>query len=257
MSKKSPKKMAKPAAKKSPVGKAKAGVRKVAANATKAAAKKPVPKTATPAAKSVAKAAVRTAATKPRGAPVAKAAIAPPTPKPVASKPAPAAKPAKPPRVAAAPVTAIEGARAPAFTLPRDGGALVGLADYHGKKLVIFFYPRANTPGCTREAIDFTRLLPDFAAAHTAVIGVSADPQKAQESFRDKHDLTIPLLSDNTHAMIDAYGAWGEKSMYGKAFLGIFRTTVLIDKDGTVAKIWRNVKVDGHAEEVLEEARRR
>jgi peroxiredoxin Q/BCP len=256
MSKKSPKKMAKPAAKKAPAGKARAGGGKGATAAATTATKKPALKTAKPIARTVAKAIRKTSATKPRSAPVDKAAMAPPVPKPVVPKSAPAAKPAKAARVAVAPAIAIEGARAPAFTLPRDGGAMVGLADYDGKKLVIFFYPRANTPGCTREAIDFTRLLPDFAAAQTAVIGVSADPQKAQESFRDKHDLAVPLLSDDSHAMLGAYGAWGEKSMYGKAFLGVFRTTVLIGKDGTVSKIWRNVKVDGHAEEVLEEARR-
>jgi peroxiredoxin Q/BCP len=119
----------------------------------------------------------------------------------------------------------------------------------------MFFYPRADTPGCTREAIDFTRLKDDFAAAGTAVIGVSADPIKAQESFRNKHELSIPLLSDETHAMLEAYGAWGEKSMYGKTFHGVVRTTVLIDADGQVARIWRSVKVDGHAEAVLAAAR--
>ena len=145
---------------------------------------------------------------------------------------------------------------AASFTLPRDGGASVSLADYAGRKLVIFFYPRANTPGCTKEAIDFTRLSREFEAADTAVLGVSADPLKAQEKFRDKHELTVPLLSDETQDMLRAYGAWGEKSMYGKVFEGVLRTTVLIGRDGRIAKIWRAVKVDGHAEKVLEEARR-
>jgi peroxiredoxin Q/BCP len=144
-----------------------------------------------------------------------------------------------------------EGAKAPAFQLPRDGGNSVTLADYLGKKLVIFFYPRADTPGCTKEAIDFTRLSGDFADSETAVLGVSADPLKAQEAFRDKHQLSIPLVSDETHGMLQAYGVWGEKSMYGKTFLGILRTTVLIDRAGKIARIWRNVKVDGHADEVL------
>jgi peroxiredoxin Q/BCP len=144
-----------------------------------------------------------------------------------------------------------EGAKAPAFHLPRDGGNSVTLADYLGKKLVIFFYPRADTPGCTKEAIDFTRLSGAFADSHTAVLGVSADPLKAQEVFRDKHQLSIPLASDETHEMLQAYGVWGEKSMYGKTFLGILRTTVLIDGRGKIARIWRNVKVDGHADEVL------
>lgn len=132
---------------------------------------------------------------------------------------------------------------------------MVTLADYAGQKLVLFFYPRADTPGCTREAIDFTRLAGAFAAAGTAVLGISADPLKAQEKFRNKHDLGVPLLSDEQHEMLEAYGAWGEKSMYGKSFLGILRTTVLIGADGKVAKVWRNVRVDGHADAVLEAAR--
>jgi peroxiredoxin Q/BCP len=144
-----------------------------------------------------------------------------------------------------------EGVKAPAFQLPRDGGSSVTLADYLGKKLVIFFYPRADTPGCTKEAIDFTRLSGAFADSQTAVLGVSADPLKAQEAFRDKHQLSIPLVSDEKHEMLQAYGVWGEKSMYGKTFLGILRTTVLIDGRGRIARIWRNVKVDGHADEVL------
>jgi peroxiredoxin Q/BCP len=162
-----------------------------------------------------------------------------------------AAPPAKPPRE----TVATEGGQAPTFNLPRDGGERVSLADYLGSKLVIFFYPRADTPGCTREAIDFTRLRDDFAAIGTAVLGVSADPIKAQESFRNKHQLSIPLVSDETHEMLQAYGAWGEKSMYGRSFQGVIRTTVLIDSNGRIAKIWRGVKVDGHAEAVLAAAR--
>jgi peroxiredoxin Q/BCP len=161
----------------------------------------------------------------------------------------------RPPQADSAPARSsaplAEGAKAPAFQLPRDGGNSVSLADYAGQKLVIFFYPRADTPGCTKEAIDFTRLSGAFADSRIAVLGVSADPLKAQESFRDKHQLSIPLASDETHAMLEAYGVWGEKSMYGKTFLGILRTTVLVDAKGKVAKIWRNVKVDGHADEVL------
>jgi thioredoxin-dependent peroxiredoxin len=148
-----------------------------------------------------------------------------------------------------------EGAKAPAFHLPRDGGDSVSLADFAGQKLVVFFYPRADTPGCTREAIDFTRLRGDFAAAGTAVLGVSADPVKAQEAFRNKHQLAVPLISDERHEMLEAYGAWGEKSLYGRRFMGIIRTTVLIGADGRVAKVWRNVRVDGHADAVLEAAR--
>jgi peroxiredoxin Q/BCP len=144
-----------------------------------------------------------------------------------------------------------EGAKAPAFSLPRDGGSTVSLGDYADRKLVLFFYPRADTPGCTKEAIDFTRLAGAFAQANTAVLGVSADPLKAQESFRNKHQLTTPLASDEQHDMLEAYGVWGEKSMYGKTFHGILRTTVLIGNDGRILRIWRNVKVDGHADEVL------
>jgi peroxiredoxin Q/BCP len=149
----------------------------------------------------------------------------------------------------------IEGAKAPAFELPRDGGATVSLSDFKGQKLVLFFYPRADTPGCTKEAIDFTRLAGAFAESRIAVVGVSADPPRAQEAFRDKHELSTPLASDEQHETLEAYGVWGEKSMYGKTFLGIFRTTVLIGADGRIARIWRNVKVDGHADEVLAAAR--
>jgi peroxiredoxin Q/BCP len=149
----------------------------------------------------------------------------------------------------------IEGAKAPAFELPRDGGATVSLSDFKGQKLVLFFYPRADTPGCTKEAIDFTRLAGAFAESRIAVVGVSADPPRAQEAFRDKHELSTPLASDEQHETLAAYGVWGEKSMYGKTFLGIFRTTVLIGADGRIARIWRNVKVDGHADEVLAAAR--
>jgi peroxiredoxin Q/BCP len=148
-----------------------------------------------------------------------------------------------------------EGAPAPAFVLPRDGGQSVALADYAGRKLVIFFYPRANTPGCTLEAAAFSRLGRAFAASQTVVLGVSADSIKAQESFRDKHQLTVPLISDETHEMLKAYGAWGQKSMYGKTFEGILRTTVLVDSEGLIARIWRKVKVEGHADEVLAAAR--
>ena len=144
-----------------------------------------------------------------------------------------------------------EGAKAPAFRLPRDGGDNVSLADFKGRKLVLFFYPRADTPGCTKEAIDFSRLSGAFAENQTAVLGVSADPLKAQEAFRDKHELVTPLASDEQHETLDAYGVWGEKSMYGKTFQGILRTTVLVGADGRIIRIWRNVKVDGHADEVL------
>jgi peroxiredoxin Q/BCP len=146
------------------------------------------------------------------------------------------------------------GQKAPAFSLPRDGGGRVSLAQFKGRKLVIYFYPRADTPGCTRESIDFSRLRAAFDQAGTDILGVSADPVKAQDAFKKKHDLTIGLLSDETHEMLDGYGAWGKKSMYGKSFMGVLRTTFLIGTDGRIAQIWPKVKVEGHAEEVLKAA---
>jgi peroxiredoxin Q/BCP len=147
------------------------------------------------------------------------------------------------------------GQLAPAFTLPRDGGGNVSLDDFKGRKLVLYFYPRADTPGCTREAIDFSKLRGDFAKAETDILGVSADPVEAQEAFKKKHRLSIALLSDETHRMLEAYGAWGKKSMYGKTFMGILRVTFLIGPDRRIARIWPKVKVDGHAAAVLEAAR--
>lgn len=166
------------------------------------------------------------------------------------SKPSPAGASNRKPQAGAA-----EGAKAPSFRLPRDGGNTISLADFAGQKLVLFFYPRADTPGCTKEAIDFTRLKDAFAAAGTAVVGVSGDAPKAQEAFRNKHELKVPLASDEAHEVLEAYGAWGEKSMYGRTFEGIIRTTVLIGTDGNIIKIWRHVRVDGHADEVLAAAR--
>lgn len=147
------------------------------------------------------------------------------------------------------------GAAAPAFTLPRDSGGTVSLAEFRGRKLVLFFYPKANTPGCAQEARAFSALAQNFAAAGAAVLGVSADPVKAQEKFKAKYDLAIPLASDERHTMLEAYGVWGEKSMYGRRFLGVFRVTFLIDAKGRIVRIWRNVKVLGHAAEVLAAAK--
>lgn len=144
-----------------------------------------------------------------------------------------------------------EGAKAPAFRLARDGGEEVSLKDFKGRTLVLYFYPKADTPGCTREAMDFSRLSKDFSKAGAAVLGVSADSVKKQEAFSRKHRLTIPLLSDEAHAMLEAYGAWGEKSMYGRTFMGVRRMTYLIGPDGRIAKVWPKVSVAGHAEEVL------
>ena len=147
------------------------------------------------------------------------------------------------------------GARAPDFELPRDAGGTVSLADFKGRKLVLYFYPKADTPGCTKEAIDFSALRRDFGKAETDIIGVSADPVRALDKFRDKHDLAIPLASDEEKKMLTAYGVWGEKSMYGRKFMGVKRTTLLIGRDGRVAQVWENVKVPGHAEAVLAAAR--
>jgi thioredoxin-dependent peroxiredoxin len=148
-----------------------------------------------------------------------------------------------------------EGAKAPAFELPRDGGGSVSLADFKGKKLVLYFYPRADTPGCTRESIEFSKLRAGFAKTGTEVIGISADPVKAQDAFKKKHKLSVALLSDEKHEMLKAYGAWAKKSMYGREFMGIVRMTVLVGPDGKIARLWPKVKVDGHAEEVLAAAK--
>ena len=147
------------------------------------------------------------------------------------------------------------GEKAPNFTLPRDGGSSVSLTDFKGRKLVLYFYPKADTPGCTQEAIAFNGLKRAFAKAETDIVGVSADPVKAQDKFRDKHDLTIALASDESKKMLTAYGVWGEKSMYGRKFMGVRRTTFLVGRDGRIAQVWENVKVPGHAEAVLEAAK--
>jgi thioredoxin-dependent peroxiredoxin len=147
------------------------------------------------------------------------------------------------------------GGRAPPFTLPRDGGAEVSLADFAGRKLVLYFYPRADTSGCTREAIDFSRLKGAFQRAGADILGVSADPIAAQDAFKAKHKLSIALASDEKHRMLEHYGVWQEKSMYGRKFYGIVRTTFLLDPDLRIAQIWRRVSVDGHAEDVLAAAK--
>jgi thioredoxin-dependent peroxiredoxin len=143
------------------------------------------------------------------------------------------------------------GDKAPNFKLLADDGGTVSLADFKGRKLVLYFYPRADTPGCTRESIDFSKQKSAFTKAGADVIGVSADPVKAQEAFKKKHKLSVGLLSDETHAMLEAYGAWGKKSMYGKTFMGIIRMTYLIGPEGRIAQVWPKVKIDGHAAEVL------
>ena len=153
------------------------------------------------------------------------------------------------------PTALAAGAKAPDFTLVGDDGGKVSLKDFRGRKLVVYFYPKADTPGCAREAIAFSALKSAFAKADTAVLGVSADPVKAQDAFKRKHDLAITLASDETHKMLSAYGVWGEKSMYGRTFMGITRATFLVDAQGRIARVWPKVKVDGHAEEVLAAAK--
>ena len=147
------------------------------------------------------------------------------------------------------------GIQAPDFTLPRDGGSQVSLKEFSGRKVVLYFYPKADTPGCTKEAIDFNALRKTFTEANTVILGISADPVKAQDKFRDKYSLGFPLVSDETHRMLEAYGVWGEKSMYGKTFMGVERVTYLIDGEGKIAKVWPKVRVEGHAEEVLASTR--
>jgi peroxiredoxin Q/BCP len=149
----------------------------------------------------------------------------------------------------------VAGAKAPAFTLPRDGGGEVSLKDFKGGNLVLYFYPKADTPGCTKEAIAFSRLRADFAKAGTAILGVSADPVAKQDKFKSKNKLTIALGSDETRKMLSAYGSWGEKSMYGRKYMGVIRKTFLIDAAGRIVRIWPKVGVAGHAEEVLSAAR--
>jgi peroxiredoxin Q/BCP len=148
-----------------------------------------------------------------------------------------------------------EGTPAPDFSLPVDGGSSVSLAGLKGRKVVIFFYPKADTPGCTKESMDFSRLKPEFERANTTVLGVSADAVAAQDKFKAKHSLTVPLASDPDREMIERYGVWGEKQMYGKTFMGIERATFLVGGDGIIRKVWHKVKVEGHAEEVLAAAK--
>jgi len=147
------------------------------------------------------------------------------------------------------------GGKAPSFSLPHDGGGEVSLADFKGRKLVLYFYPKADTPGCTVEAKDFSRLAPAFGRAGTAILGVSADPVSKQDKFKAKYDLSLMLGSDESHEMLTAYGVWAKKSMWGRSYMGVLRNTYLIGPDGRIARIWEKVKVAGHAEEVLAAAK--
>jgi peroxiredoxin Q/BCP len=171
------------------------------------------------------------------------------------------AKKKAPRAVSAHPAKAVNGGgpaagdKAPAFRLPRDGGGTVGLADFSGRKLVLYFYPRADTSGCTREAVDFSRLKSALSRAETDILGVSADPVAALDRFKSKHKLAIALASDETHKALEAYGVWQQKTLYGRKFMGTVRATFLIGPDQRVARAWPKVSVAGHAQEVLDAAK--
>lgn len=147
-----------------------------------------------------------------------------------------------------------EGDIAPDFSMEASGGRTVSLAALKGKPFVLYFYPKADTPGCTKEACGFSEALGQFEGAGLSVIGVSRDPVKKLDKFAEKYDLTFPLASDEAGSVTEAYGVWVEKSLYGKAYMGIDRTTFLIGADGKIAHIWKKVKVPGHVEAVLEAA---
>ena len=147
------------------------------------------------------------------------------------------------------------GDMAPDFDLPGSGGDRISLSRFRGSIVVLYFYPKDNTPGCTTEANDFNRLRAEFESIGAKLVGMSPDSVKSHDKFRTKHDLTIDLASDEDTSTLKAYGVWVEKSMYGRKYMGVERTTLLIDRDGRVARVWNKVKVAGHAAEVLEAAR--
>jgi peroxiredoxin Q/BCP len=152
-------------------------------------------------------------------------------------------------------VTLSAGMAAPAFSLPGNGGKMRTLADFSGQKLVLYFYPKDDTSGCTQEAKDFNALRDDFRKTGTAIMGVSPDSVTSHGKFKTKYDLGIELASDESKEMLMAYGVWAEKSMYGRKYMGVERTTFLIDSRGKIARIWNKVKVQGHADEVLAAAK--
>ena len=143
------------------------------------------------------------------------------------------------------------GKRAPAFTLSDQSGGMHALKDYAGRAVVLYFYPKDDTDGCTKEACAFRDLLPKFESSEAAVLGVSPDSAASHAKFAAKHALTAPLASDADGGLSDALGVWGEKSLYGRLFMGMHRTTYLVDAEGRIARVWRKVKVKGHAAEVL------
>ncbi|MCH2037214.1 MAG: thioredoxin-dependent thiol peroxidase [Rickettsiales bacterium] len=144
-----------------------------------------------------------------------------------------------------------EGDHIPDFSLPADGGDTVSLADYKGKNIVLYFYPKDDTPGCTKESEAFRDMHEQFTDANTVILGVSKDSVASHDKFKAKYDLPFKLISDEEHSMLEAFGVWKEKNMYGKKYMGIERTTFLIDGEGIVKKRWSKVKVKGHVEEVL------
>lgn len=203
--------------------------------ARKAATAKPVPKP---------KAAAKPAAAQ------AKAA-AKPAAKPTATKAKAAPKPAAKPAAAGS----AEGAAAPAFSLPATGGRTASTGALKGRPFVVYFYPKADTPGCTTEACDFNEALTQFKGLGLDVIGISKDALPALERFAAKYSLAFPLASDPGNTAAQAYGAWGEKVFMGRRSIGLIRSTFLVDKDGNIAKAWKKVKVEGHAAEVLAAAK--
>ena len=146
------------------------------------------------------------------------------------------------------------GDMAPEFSLPGDGGSTVSLSSHRGKKVVLYFYPKDDTSGCTKEAIEFNGLKAEFTKANTVIIGMSPDSPKSHDKFKAKYDLTFPIAADENKTALEAYGVWVEKSMYGRKYMGVERTTVLIGTDGKILAVWPKVKVDGHAAEVLKAA---
>lgn len=152
-------------------------------------------------------------------------------------------------------MTADVGDLIPDIALETPDGGRVRPSDFRGRKLVLFFYPKDDTPGCTVENKDFSALLPEFEAAGTALLGVSKDPPAKHAKFVAKHSLAAPLATDVDGGLSDALGVWGQKSLYGRLFMGMHRTTYLVDPEGRIARVWRKVKVKGHAAEVLEAAR--
>lgn len=144
------------------------------------------------------------------------------------------------------------GDEAPAFRLESDDGGMIALSDYRGKRVVVYFYPADDTPGCTKEACQFSDLLGEYAALGVDVIGVSPDEKDSHGKFRSKYELKIHLASDPSHATMERYGAWGEKTLYGKKSIGVIRSTFLVGPDGRIERAWYHVRADGHAQKVLE-----